>query len=140
FGRIRQHFGKHPLTEMVGAGASNKDAAGAEAPHGAVIDFLVAADGPFEALLILSERRRIQDDGVVSDSFFMTFAQEVEGIRFDALDIRQAVSPGIRSRQPDRRSGDIDGFHMLTGLADLNRKTSGITKGIERPPARVASR
>src|SRR5205809_5743576 len=92
FGRIRQHFGKNALVDVVGTRPSSKDAARPEEPHGPIVDFLVASEGAFEALLILGKSRWVQNNRIVAHTFLVTLAEEVKRIGLDAIDILQAVS------------------------------------------------
>ena len=62
-----EHFEEVLLADVVGAGAGDEDAAGAEHLEGAEVEFLVAAEGGVEIALALGEGGRIEDDGVVAD-------------------------------------------------------------------------
>ena len=54
-GGIGQHFQEVGLADVVGAGAGDQNAAGAQHLQGAQVEFLVAAQGGFEVALGLGE-------------------------------------------------------------------------------------
>ncbi len=60
-----EHFEEVGLADVVGAGAGDEDAAGAEHLEGAEIEFLVAAEGGVEIALALGEGGRVENDRVV---------------------------------------------------------------------------
>ena len=82
-----QHFEEVRLADVVGAGASDQDAAGAEHLEGAEIEFLVAAKGGVEVALGLGEGRRVEDDGVVATAGGGVVLEQVEGVGFDPFDL-----------------------------------------------------
>src|SRR5204863_900337 len=88
-GRLGEHFGKNGFTDVMRTGTCNKDTARPEQAHGAVVDLFVATEGAFQALLVFGEGGRVQDDGVVAPAFPVALREKIEGIRLDALDIRE---------------------------------------------------
>src|SRR5262245_27971515 len=82
-GSVRKHLSEKAFGHMVGAGTSNKDAAGSKQSHGAVVDFFVPPESSRETLLILGERRGVKDNHVVSDALLVFIPEVVEGIGFD---------------------------------------------------------
>src|SRR5262245_66673762 len=90
-GGVRQHLGKVPLAYMMRTGACNKDAAGTEQPHCAVVDFFVAAKSAFKAVLASRECRRVENDRVIPSALPMSLAQEVKNVGFDRLYVRDPV-------------------------------------------------
>ena len=65
-GCIGEHFEEIRLADMVGTGARDQYAAGADHLQGTQIQLLVAAEGGLEVALALGEGGRIEDDGVVA--------------------------------------------------------------------------
>src|SRR5208282_539961 len=61
-----QHLLEIGLTDVVGAGAGDQDAAGSKHLQGAQVELLVAAQGGIEVALALGEGRGVEDDGVVT--------------------------------------------------------------------------
>src|SRR4030095_6926367 len=90
-GGICQHFCEQPLADMVRARTCNKDASWTQQPHGSVIDLLVTPERTVETVLAFGKRRRIENDGVVSDAFFVPVAQEIKCIRFDTVDVLEPI-------------------------------------------------
>src|SRR5882762_742371 len=138
-GCLGKHFGEQPLTDMIGTGARNKDAPRTEQPHGAIVDFLVAPKGAFQAFPVFGESRGIQNDGVVPRAFLMLFTEKVKDIGLDAPDVDQTVSLGIGLCQLDSGPRNIDCLNLLAQIADLECEAPGIAERIERAASRIAA-
>jgi len=137
---VRKHLSKKAFGHMMGAGTSDKDAAGSEQSHGAIVDFFVPTKGPLKTLLILGESRRIQDDHVVSGALLVFIPEVVEGIGFDRFDIRQPISFGVAANHFNSSRRNIDGVDTLATVTDLKRESAAVSKCVERLPVRNATR
>src|SRR5437773_4890915 len=136
-GGIGQHFGEEALGHVVGARASNKDAARAKQPHGPVIDFFVAAEGASETFLIFGECGWIQDDCIVLSALLVSFSQEIKNIGLDTFYVAETVPLSVGSGKLDVGSGNIDRLHAVAQATDMNRKPTHVPEGIEGPAPRV---
>src|SRR2546430_901266 len=138
-GCIRKHFGEQALTDMIGTGAGNKDAPRTEQPHGAIVDFLVAPEGAFQAFPVFGKRRRIQNDGVVPGAILMLLTEKVKDIGLDAPDVGETVSLGIGLCQLDSGPQNINRLDLLAPIADLQCEGPGIAERIQRTASRIAA-
>ncbi len=73
--------------DVVGAGAGDEGAAGAEQLHGAEVELLVAAECAFGGALGLGEGGWVEDDGVELLACGLVVAEEFEGVGFDPVDL-----------------------------------------------------
>ena len=82
-----EHFQEIGLSYVVGAGAGDEDAAGAEHFEGAEIELFVAAQGGVEVALALGERGWVENDGVVVTVGGGVVLEEVKGVGFDPFNL-----------------------------------------------------
>ena len=94
------------LADMMRTGASDQDPAGLQHFQGAKIQFFISAQRGIECSLALSERRRVQNDGVVLSSAGRIIFEQVEGIRFDPFDL-PAIECGVAVGLLQRGAGTI---------------------------------
>ena len=65
---------------MVGAGTGDQGAARPKDLHGAKVDFLVAAVGCGDAVAVLGEGWRIENDHIEAALFVVVMLQQIEGV------------------------------------------------------------
>src|SRR5262249_5258691 len=122
---------KGRFRHMMGATAGNQDAAILNNAHGPVVDFLVAANGTLEALLIFSKGRGVEDDGVVPAALGGSVAKVVKDVRLNALNIGKSVSADIGFSKTNIRCRDIHRLDALTNIGDLKRKPARVGASIQ---------
>ncbi len=72
---------------MVGAGAGDEDAAGAEHLESAEVELLVASKRSIQIALGLGECGRVEDDSIVTAVGGGVVLQEIEGVGLDPFDL-----------------------------------------------------
>ncbi len=120
------------LAEVVGAGAGNEDASRLEKAEGAEVDFLIGADGRFEAAFILREGRGVKHDYGELAAGAGVAGEEIEDIGLLPLDIGDAIGGAVGARGEERGGGGIDGFHALAFGGEVEGEAAGGGKTIER--------
>ena len=124
---------------MVRAGACNEDATGTEQPHSPVVDFFVATQRGLQAFFVFCKSGRVQDDGFVPLAFLMTFAEEVEDVRLDAIDIFEPIAVDIGLCQSHGSRRDFNSFNVLAYVRDLDGKSAGVAEPIQCTPVGVTA-
>ena len=83
---------KERLGDVVRAGAGDQVSAGLENLQSAQIDFFVSAVGGRDAVAVLGEGRRIEDDHVEAAVDLVVFLEQVEGVASRKLTFEIAFS------------------------------------------------
>src|ERR1700678_615496 len=108
-----QHLQEVGRANVVGAGASDEDAAGAKHLEGAEVELLVATQRGLEVAFGFGERRGVENDGVVAAVGGGVVLEQVEGIGLDPFDfgriLVRTVEGGILVGDFQGGAGTVDG-------------------------------
>src|SRR5580700_222962 len=135
-----QHLQEVGCADVVGAGASYKDAAGAKHLQGAQVELFIAPKSGVEVALGFGESRRVENDGVVAAVGGGVVVEQVEGVGFDPLDFRiipvpwrqiAAIERGVLVGDFERGAGTIDGGDAAAARGEVESKTSLIAEDVE---------
>ena len=105
--RVHEHGRKSVRQHVVRAGAGDEIPFVFDHFHCAQVDFLVAAQRRGNGRAGFRKRRRVENDRVVPLVRVVFFAQQVEGVRFDEIDI-EVVQRRVFGRLPAGQIGNID--------------------------------
>ena len=134
-GSVSQHAQEVSLADMVGAGAGDQNAAGAQHLQGTQVEFFVAAEGGIEVALALGERWRVEDDGVVALAGGGVVLEQIEGVSFDPFDFRLALVAAVKScvlvGNFECSPGTIYAGDVGTAREQMKRETSLVAEDVE---------
>src|SRR5436190_22912417 len=109
---------KHLLVDVVRTAARYKVPARIQQPHRPEVDLLVTSDRIRNRRLVLGERRRVENDGVVARTGTLEPPQLVEDVDLARLQVRHAVPNGVAADAGHRIRGDVERLRFRTGACE----------------------
>ncbi len=137
--RITHDVQEHRLAHVIAAACREQQPARRQQPHRPQVQLLVAALRTLNRSAVLCQSRRIERDHVVPLAACHRLAKETERVGFHAVEVRDAVSRGIRPRPIQREGGRVHRRHRLGAPRQVQGKAAVIAEDVERTAARVAA-
>ena len=123
------------LREMKAAARREQQSVPRQEAHRSQIDVLVPADRRGERGARLGEGRRIEHDRVERVAGGLAFAQIVERVGLDQLDIRDAIPRAVLAGALQRIRRDVERDDGVGSAGEVERERAVIAEAIERASA-----
>src|ERR1700678_2122124 len=134
-----QHFEEIGLADVIGAGAGDENAAGAQHFEGAEIEFFVATESGIEIALGFGEGWRIENDGVVLLAGGGVVLEQIEGVGFNPFDFMNLGSVRLGGVEGGVLVGDfesgaraVDSGDMGAARGEMQRESALVAEDVER--------
>lgn len=135
FASVNCGFGKNleeeSFAHVVRARASDQISARLQNLHGPEIDLFVPALGRRQAIAVLSEGRRIENNHVETSVDLVIFFQQVECVCYAKGGVGNGIQLLIAARGVHCRPGHIDALHMVTMACNRKGESSLVGKTVQ---------
>src|ERR1700678_1989942 len=138
-----QHFEEIGLADVIGAGAGDENAAGAQHFEGAEIEFFVATESGIEIALGFGEGWRIENDGVVLLAGGGVVLEQIEGVGFNPFDFMNlgsvrlggmkigSVQSSVLVGDFERGTRTVDASDVGAARGEMQGESALVTEDVE---------
>ena len=132
------HPGEVGRGDVVGAGAGDEGASGAEHAHGPEVELPVAAEGTLDGAAGLGEGGWVEDDRVVAFPGGVELPEYVEDVSLDPVQVGEAVAPGVGVGHLECGAALVHAGDVLADAGEVEGESSLVGAAVEGSSAGVA--